>query len=71
MSETHKTLEQEHDERLAHELTLAAAEMQRAIHAAILGGLKVTLAVETLHQAGHHYPEPVVEVKVERVIKLS
>ena len=63
--------EQEHDERLAHELTMAAAEMQRAIHAAVQAGLKVTLAVETMQHVGHHYPEPLVEVLVERVIKLG
>lgn len=58
MSDAHKTPEQEHDERLAHVLSLAAAELQRAIHAAVLGGLKVTAAVETMHHASHHYPEP-------------
>ena len=71
MSDTQKKPEQEHDEHLAHDLTLAAAEMQRAIHAAILAGLKVTLAVETMQHVGHHYPEPLVEVEVERVIKLA
>ena len=71
MSEAQTKPEQEHDEHLAHELTLAAAAMQRAIHAAVEAGLKVTLAVETMHQVGHHYPEPLVEVGVERVIKLA
>ena len=71
MSEAQKRPEQEHDERLAHELTLASAELQRAIHAAVLAGLKVTLAVETMHHVGHHYPEPLVAVEVERVIKLG
>ncbi len=71
MSISQKKPEQDHDERLAQELTMAAAEMQRAVHAAVLAGLKVTLAVETMHHVGHHYPEPLVEVKVERVIKLA
>jgi len=71
MSEAQKTPEQEHDERLTHELTMAAAEMQRAIHAAVLAGLKVTVSVETMHHVGHHYPEPLLEVQVERVIKLA
>jgi hypothetical protein len=71
MSEAQKKPDQEHDERLARELTMAAAELQRAIHAAVLGGLKVTLAVESMHHVGHHYPEPLVEVEVERVIKLA
>jgi hypothetical protein len=71
MSEAQTKPEQEHDEHLAHEVAMAAAEMQRAIHAAVLAGLKVTLAVETMHQVGHHYAEPLVEVGVERVIKLA
>jgi hypothetical protein len=71
MSEAQKRPEQAHDERLAQELTLAAAEMQRAIHAAVLAGLKVSLTVETMHHVGHHYPEPLVELQVERVIKLA
>lgn len=71
MSEAQKRPEHEQDERLAHELTLAAAELQRAIHAAVLAGLKVTLTVETMQHVGHHYPEPLAEVRVERVIKLA
>ncbi|UHD18436.1 hypothetical protein [Thiocapsa bogorovii] len=71
MSEAQKKPDQEHDEHLAHELTMAAAQMQRAIHAAIQAGLKVTLKVETMKHVGHHYPEPLVEVEVERVIKLG
>ena len=69
MSEAQTKPEQEHDERIAHELTMATAEMQRAIHAAVLAGLKVTLAVETMQHVGHHYPEPLVEIEVERVVK--
>jgi hypothetical protein len=71
MSDAQKNPEQDHDERLAHDLTLAAAELQRAVHAAVLAGLKVSLKVESMHQVGNHYPEPLVEVEVERVIKLA
>lgn len=71
MSDAQKNPEQDHDERLAHDLTLAAAELQRAVHAAVLAGLKVSLKIESLHHVGHHYPEPLVEVEVERVIKLA
>jgi hypothetical protein len=71
MNEAQKNPEREHDARLAHDLTIAAAELQRAIHAAVLAGLKVTLKVETMHHVGHHHPEPLVEVEVERVIKLA
>jgi hypothetical protein len=71
MSEAHTKPEQEHDERLAHDLTVAAAALQRAIHAAVLAGLKVELKVEAMHHVGHHHAEPLVEVEVERVIKLA
>ncbi|MGA7982464.1 MAG: hypothetical protein WCA32_19860 [Chromatiaceae bacterium] len=71
MSEAQKNPDHEHDERLAHDLTMAAAELQQAIHAAVLAGLKVTLKVETMHHVGHHHPEPLVEVEVERVIKFA
>jgi hypothetical protein len=71
MTEAHKSPEQIQDERLTHELTMAAATLQRAIHAAVMAGLKVDLTVETMHHVGHHHPEPLVEVAVERVIKLA
>jgi hypothetical protein len=71
MSEAQTKSEQEHDERLAHDLTVAAAALQRAIHAAVLAGLKVELKLEAMHHVGHHHPEPLVEVEVERVIKLA
>lgn len=71
MSEAQTKSEQEHDERLAHDLTVTAAALQRAIHAAVLAGLKVTMKVEAMHHVGHHHPEPLVEVEVERVIKLA
>jgi hypothetical protein len=29
------------------------------------------LKVEAMHHVGHHHPEPLVEVEVERVIKLA
>jgi hypothetical protein len=70
MTEAQKNTQHAHDERLAHELMMATAELQRAIHAAVLAGLKVSLTIETMHHVGHHFPEPLVEVEVERVIKL-
>jgi hypothetical protein len=71
MSDKQKNPEQNHDERLAHDLTLAVAALQQAVHAAVLAGLKVSLKVESMHHVGHHHPEPLVEVEVERVIKLA
>jgi hypothetical protein len=71
MTEAPKNTQHEHDERLAHELMMATAELQQAIHAAVLAGLKVSLTIETMHHVGHHFPEPLVEVEVERVIKLA
>ncbi|MEA3277537.1 MAG: hypothetical protein U9Q81_20085 [Pseudomonadota bacterium] len=70
MSDSQDAFDHERDERLAHDLTQAAAEMQQAIHAAVEAGLKVTLTVEAMHHVGHHYPEPLLEVEVERIIKL-
>ena len=71
MSDEQKNPERDHDERLAHDLTLAAAVLQQAVHAAVLAGLKVSMKVEFMQHVGHHYPEPLVEVEVERVIKLG
>jgi len=59
------------DERLADDLTSAAAALQQAIHTAVEAGLKVTVEVESMHHVGHHYSEPLVEVTAERVIRLT
>lgn len=61
----------EQDERLARDLSSAAAVLQQAIHAAVEAGLKVGVAVEAMHHVGPHHPEPLVEITVERVIRLS
>jgi hypothetical protein len=60
-----------HDEQLAQELEGAAMKLQQAIHSAVEAGLKVTVELESMHHVGHHYPEPLVEIQVERVIKLT
>lgn len=70
MSDSRERSDREHDKQLAQDVTQAAAEMQRAIHAAVEAGLKVTLTVEAMHHVGRHYPEPLLEVETERVIKL-
>lgn len=59
------------DEALAQEIVRAAAALQQAIHRAVEAGLRVDVDVETMHQVGRHHPEPLVEVAVERVIKLG
>lgn len=71
MSDSHATPDHARDERLARDLTTAAAALQQAIHAAVEAGLKVDVAVENMHHVGHHYPEPLVEVTAERVIRLA
>lgn len=71
MSDSPSLPNQERDEHLARELTTAAAAMQQTIHAAVEAGLKVVVVVENMHHVGHHYPEPLVEVTAERVIKLA
>lgn len=71
MSETPATPDLDRDRHLAQELTKAAAALQRSIHLAVEAGLRVTVTVETMHQVGHHHPEPLVEVKAERVIGLT
>jgi hypothetical protein len=59
------------DEQLAQELVGAAAKLQQAIHSAVEAGLKVTVKLESMHHVGHHYPEPLVEIQAERIIKLG
>ena len=59
------------DEQLAQELEDAATKLQQAIHSAVEAGLKITVELESMHHVGHHYPEPLVEIQVERVIKLT
>jgi len=71
MSDLPTVSELERDQLLARDLTSAAASLQKAIHAAVEAGLKVTVEVESMHHVGHHHPEPLVEVRAERVIKLS
>jgi hypothetical protein len=58
------------DERLVGTITQAQAVLQLAVHEAVEAGLKVTVTVESMHKVGEHYPEPLLEVGVERVIKL-
>jgi hypothetical protein len=71
MSDSAVPPELAHDESLARDLTSAAAALQQSIHAAVEAGLKVTVEVESMHHVGTHYPEPLVEVMVERVVKLG
>ena len=59
------------DERLVSTITQAQAALQVAIHEAVEAGLKVTVTVESMHKIGEHYPEPLLEVGIERVIKLT
>ena len=70
MSHTPTKHDPQGDEALAHEIVGAAAVLQQAIHRAVEAGLKVGVAVESMHEVGRHYPEPMIEVEVERVIKL-
>jgi len=70
MSESPFTLDLERDERLARDLTRAAAKLQQTIHSAVEAGLKITLEVENMHHVGHNYSEPLVEIQIERVTKL-
>ena len=70
MTDSHSTLDLQYDEKLAKDVVHAIAVAQRAIHAAVTAGLNVSAQVELMHHVGHHCPEPLIEVKVERVIKL-
>lgn len=70
MSDSASAPDLKHDERLARDLLSAAAVLQQRIHSAVEAGLMVSLTVETMHQVGHRFPEPLVEVSIERVIKL-
>jgi hypothetical protein len=71
MSDLPSVPELQRDQQLARDLTSAVATLQKAIHAAVEVGLKVTIEVESMHHVGHHHPEPLVEVSAERVIKLG
>jgi hypothetical protein len=71
MSDSASPLDLQRDQQLAQALESAAAVLQQAIHAAVEAGLKVTAEVESMHHVGNHYPEPLVEILVERVIKLA
>ncbi len=71
MSDSHSTTDLQNDEKLAKDVIHAIAVAQQAIHAAVTAGLKVTAQIESMHHVGHHHPEPLIEINVERVIKLS
>lgn len=58
------------DRHLVEEVVRCQSALQRAIHDAAEAGLKVTVTVESMRAVGDHYPEPLVEAGVERVIKL-
>lgn len=59
-----------HDQQLVAEISRSLSALQQSIHAAIEAGLKVGATIEMMHKVGEHYPEPLVEVAVERVTRL-
>ena len=59
------------DEGKVAAISQCQAALQMAIHEAVEAGLKVTVVVESMQKVGDHYSEPLVEVDVERVIKLT
>ena len=69
MSDT-STAGQARDQKLVTEVSRSLSALQQSIHAAVEAGLKVAVTVESMHAVGEHYPEPLVEVGVERVITL-
>jgi hypothetical protein len=71
MSDSYSSRGLDRDERLASDLISAAARLQQAIHSAVEAGLKVGVDVEHMHHVGHHYPEPLVKVSVEKVVRLG
>jgi len=70
MSNTDRS-DSERDEQLVANIIQHQSALQLAIHEAVLAGLKVTMVVESMHKVGDHYPEPLLEADVERVIKLT
>lgn len=70
MTDSHSAADLQHDEKLARDVIHTVALAQQAIHAAVTAGLNVSAKVELMHHVGHHCPEPLIEVNVERVIKL-
>ena len=66
-----RSIDNAHDESLVATITQCQSALQLAIHSAIEAGLKVSVAVEAMHSVGEHYSEPLVEIDVERVIKLT
>ena len=70
MSNSHSTPDLQQDTKLANDVVQAVAAAQQAIHAAVRSGLKVTAQIESMHHVGHHHPEPLIEVNLERVITL-
>jgi len=71
MSHTTAKHDPQSDEALAQEIVRATAVLQQAIHRAVEAGLKVGVAVESMHEVGRNYPEPMIGIEVERVIKLG
>jgi len=59
------------DEQLAQAVTRQLEMLQVAIHEAVEAGLRVELTVEHMHKVGKHYPEPLIEVNLERIVKLT
>ena len=59
------------DESLVANILRHQSALQVAIHDAVEAGLKVTVVVESMQRIGDHYPEPLLEMEVERVIKLT
>ena len=59
------------DEERVASISQCQSALQMAIHEAVEAGLKVSVAVEAMNSVGEHYSEPLVEVDVERVIKLT
>ena len=62
---------QTRDEHLVAAIARSRSALQLAVHEAVEAGLRVTVIVESMHRVGEHYPEPLVETSVERVIKLT
>jgi len=59
------------DEQMVAHIMQCQSALQLAIHDAVEVGLKVTVMVESMQKVGEHYPEPLLEADVERVIKLT
>lgn len=62
--------ERDRDAALAETVSERLAALQLAIRDAVEAGLKVELMVEQMHPVGEQYPQPLLEVSVERIEKL-